>query len=236
MTLEEKQALAGEYVLGLLEGADRIAFEETIRSDAEAAEIVAVLVARMQALDDTAPPLAPSAGLWDRIAARLDDTPQLATIAPVHRPVARPRKPVLGQWMAIAASVVVAAGLGFAAGGHVPQRAAPVVIAVLLNADDASPGAIVEAFADNSVRIVPLEDIEVPDGKILQVWTLPDPETGPVSLGTLESARDIRLAGPSLPLPEDGQLYEITLEPSPGSPTGKPTGPILVKGFAQPHL
>lgn len=33
-----------------------------------------------------------------------------------------------------------------------------------------------------------------------------------------------------------GQLYEITLEPSGGSPTGRPTGPIQVKGFAKSPL
>lgn len=86
------------------------------------------------------------------------------------------------------------------------------------------------------MRLVPLEDFEVPEGRVLQVWTLPDAETGPVSLGTLEGAADVRLAGPNLPLPADGQLYEITLEPAPGSPTGRPTGPILVKGFAKPPV
>ena len=40
-------------------------------------------------------------------------------------------------------------------------------------------------------------------------------------------------AGARLPEPKAGQLYEITLEPAPGSPTGRPTGPILVTGFAR---
>jgi anti-sigma-K factor RskA len=40
------------------------------------------------------------------------------------------------------------------------------------------------------------------------------------------------LQGPQQPLPAGGQLYEITLEDAPRSATGRPTGPILVKGFA----
>jgi anti-sigma-K factor RskA len=107
------------------------------------------------------------------------------------------------------------------------------MIAVLLNESDATPGAIVEAFADDSVRLVPLEQFDVPSGQVLQVWTLPDPQTGPVSLGTFADPASIRLSGPDLPAPNAGQLYEITLEPSPGSPTGRPTGPVLVKGYAK---
>jgi hypothetical protein len=38
----------------------------------------------------------------------------------------------------------------------------------------------------------------------------------------------LRLEG--LPAPGPNQLFEITLEPATGSPTGRPTGPILMKG------
>ena len=44
--------------------------------------------------------------------------------------------------------------------------------------------------------------------------------------------RATTLAGPDLPVPADAQLYEITLEPEGGSPTGRPTGPIIAKGLA----
>ena len=35
-----------------------------------------------------------------------------------------------------------------------------------------------------------------------------------------------------LPTAQRNQLFEITLEPATGSPTGRPTGPILYKGLA----
>ncbi len=56
---------------------------------------------------------------------------------------------------------------------------------------------------------------------------------GPVSLGLVDGASSTRLDAPNLPRPKDAQLYEITLEPAGGSPTGRPTGPILAKGFAK---
>src|SRR5690606_23499442 len=118
--------------------------------------------------------------------------------------------------------------------GRFTLPAEPPVVVVVLADEAANPGAIVEAFGDDRVRIVSLADFNVPEGKILQAWTLYDPAVGPVSLGTFEKAAEISLRGPdTLPRPTVGQLYEITLEDAPGSSAGRPLGPILVKGLAQ---
>lgn len=229
MTREEKLERAGEYVLGLLEGAERQAFEAEMSRDPELAAMVRGLAARLHNLDDTAVAVDAGPELWAEVARRIDATPQLPPLAAnTNEPRALPR------WATMAASVLVALGVGYFGGQALtPSAPKPTMVAVLINEGDRSPGAIVEAFGDDSVRIVPLVDFTVPAGSVLQVWTLPDAETGPVSLGTLNAAADMRLRGPDLPLPADGQLYEITLEPAPGSPTGRPTGPILVKGFAK---
>jgi anti-sigma-K factor RskA len=236
MTRDEKLALTGDYVLGLLNEVEAQSFEQTCKADAELAGMTARLSSRMTALDETAAPARYSPDLWRRIESQLGAVPQ-----PEPEPEPRkiipmaPRRPKLQalQWLPLAASVIVALGVGFLAGTSTRTETAPTVIAVLLNQNDASPAVIIEAFADDSVRLVPLENFAAPEGQVLQVWTLPDPATGPVSLGTLPTTRDVRLDGPNLALPQAGQLYEITLEPFPGSPTGRPTGPILVKGFAK---
>lgn len=237
MTREEKLAAAARYVLGDMDEAERGRLESEMETDPELSAAVTSLSAQMQALDDTAGSLPVPEGLWQRIEAQLDQgaAAEAAASAAVATP-ARHRGTTLLPWAALAASVVVAAGIGFLAGNLSVPTPDPVVIAVLINEGAATPGAIVEAFADNSVRIVPLEAFEVPEGRILEVWTLPNAETGPVSLGTFADPQSIRLAGADLPAPQAGQLYEITLEPAPGSPTGRPTGPILVKGFARSPL
>lgn len=233
MTQEDREQV-GEYVLGLLEGSELVAFEQRLDREPELAAAVARLRAHLEALDDTAGTHPADLALWQRIADRLDAAPQDSSIT---RSMPRPTND--NGWMrrlGMAASIVVALGAGYLAGTSLSTTPQPIMIAVLLTEDGAQPGAIVEAFADDSIRLVPLDLMQRPQDRVYQVWTLPDPQTGPVSMGIFDDPQTIRLAGPNLPLPETGQLYEITLEPAGGSPTGHPTGPILVKGFAKAPL
>lgn len=128
----------------------------------------------------------------------------------------------------MAASLILAFGLAW----NLTRKVEPVVVAVLLN-EAGEVQAVVEDFGNDTATIRLLADFTVPAGKTIQVWTLPSREMGPMSLGLLEDTHSTRLSGSALPRPHDAQLYEITLERAGGSPTGRPTGPILAKGFAK---
>jgi anti-sigma-K factor RskA len=230
----ERQALAGEYVLSLLEEADRAACERRMRAEPELAAAVAAWRERLVELDDTAAPVAPSPGLWPRIERALDARPARPAISRHDASLASGLWNALGLWRGVglagaALSAALAVALMVSLGAANRQ---PVVIAVLLS-DDSAPGAVVEVFGDGSTFVAPLVDVSVPSGRTMQVWTLPDPATGPISLGLLQAAGSARLQPASLPAPRPRQLYEITLEPAGGSPTGRPTGPILFKGYAE---
>lgn len=155
------------------------------------------------------------------------DRPRHVASAP---PVRRRRRAWRTAWTRAAAAVlvVVAGGLGFLAG---QRERTPQAVAVLLTPDN-RPSAVVNVFADGRTELVPLTTIDVPEGRALQVWTLWDQQRGPVSVGLIDQARSIRLDLSSLPRAERDQIYEITLEPASGSPTGRPTGPVLMKGTA----
>jgi len=124
------------------------------------------------------------------------------------------------------AALLFAIGLGGAI--RYARQQQPVMVAVLL--DGNRPGAVVHAFADGRVVLVPLTTINVPEGRALEVWTLPSRERGPVSVGLMSQARTLQLNLKDLSVPRLDQLFEITLEPATGSPTGRPTGPVLFKG------
>lgn len=228
-TPDDLQALAGEYVLGLLDPAETREVERRMTQDMALRDAVAAWRDRFLEIDASAAPVPPSAHLWQRIADEI--------AAPQARP-AQAAKPALwsrlGFWRGLSvAGAVLSALLAIFSGMLIQQmQPRPVAVAVL-QADDATPGAIIEAFADGSVRLVPLRAIDVPPGRALQVWTLWDRARGPVPLGLMPRAEERRLArGDNLPMPIDKQLYEITLEPASGSPTGRPTGPVLYKGLA----
>jgi anti-sigma-K factor RskA len=106
----------------------------------------------------------------------------------------------------------------------------------VLQTGEGKAAAVVNAYADGTVNLVPLEQIGVPEGRILEVWTLQTREQGPVSIGRMDRARTLKLDLNRLARPDSGHLFEITVEPRGGSPTGRPTGPILMKGLASQAL
>jgi len=235
MTGEERDIheLADEYVLGLLDAGEAAGVEARIEHDAALRAAVGASRDRFVEIDLAAEPAGTSPQLWTRIAARLGEKSASGEIPAASASTQPANDNSRGPWrriavLAMAASIALAIGLGWSL-LHSPK---PRVIAILVN-DAGSPLVVVEDFGNASARITPLVDFEVPAGRIMQVWTLPSPELGPVSLGLLSQSRTVVLEGPKLPEPHAEQLYEITLEQAGGSPTGRPTGPILVKGFAK---
>lgn len=240
MTQEpDREIVAGEYVLGLLDGAERKAFEKRMASDAKLDAAVTRWQTRLAPIDATAPLMEPSTGLWQRIESGLDQAPARSqATAPQSALGAR-----LTQWWdslwlwrgaalaGCAAALLLAFGLAAALDR---ARRQPVMVAVLLTETNLA-AAVVNTFADGRVELLPLQDIAVPQGRALEIWTLWDRATGPRSVGLIDRARAVPLRLDNLPLGAD-QLFEITVEPAAGSPTGRPTGPIVAKGLTARRL
>ncbi len=229
----QQDVLAMEYALGLTDEADTARLSALLATDRAFSQRVAYWQERFLEIDDSLADALPSAdgALWQRIARGIEA--DQARLAPqrVTAPAARPAGfwnslPVWRGISALAAGVAVLMAVLLS----LEDPARPTLIAVLTT-DAGRPGAIVEAFDDGRVRLIPLQAIDVPEGRALQVWTLRSREEGPISVGLLDQARTVRLDLGSLPKPGSGQLFEITLEPETGSPTGRPTGPILMKGL-----
>jgi anti-sigma-K factor RskA len=224
--------MAAEFVLGLLAPSAMAEAERRLITDAAFARAVDVWRERLAAFDDTAEPIEPSPPLWGRI--------ERSTLAAATHGAQRSR-PWHGLWNSLwvwraATAGAAALALLFAVTSLVSIRFArdvaarkPVLVAILVGEGNQA-GAVVNAFANGRVELVPLRDVAVPAGRALQVWTLWDRAVGPRSVGLIERARTIRLDLDALPPPGPDQLFEITLEPAAGSPTGRPTGPVLYKG------
>ena len=217
---ESLDALAAEHVLGTLEAREAGEVVRALPTHAALRQAVAEWESRLAPLHDLAAPEPPPPELWARIEASL---------------AARPAAPVLSLrparlWKAWAmGSTAVAAGL--AAFLLLRSAEPPRMMTVLLTTRD-QPAWVVEAEG-GGLRLASLNPRPVEPGRVQQLWALPPGATAPVSLGLIPETGQASIA-PGLVRPEPGMLIEISLEPPGGSPTGRPTGPILFIGRLAP--
>ncbi len=228
---EARDALAAEYVLGTLEARAAREVAEALPRDAALAEAVQRWESRLAPLGALAPPEAPPADLWDRIATALEPTtaPAPAPRAPAP-PAATWWRRLLDPWRAGAiGSAAVAAGLA----AFIVLRAAPEprLMTVLLTERDQAAW-LVEADR-GAIRLSSLNTRPAPPGRALELWALPQGATAPTSLGLIPADGRITVS-PATIRPSPGMLIEITLEPPGGSPTGRPTGPLQFIGRLLP--
>ncbi|EWY40801.1 hypothetical protein N825_33265 [Skermanella stibiiresistens SB22] len=229
---EERDLLAAEFAMGTLEGDALERAERLVAEDPTFARDVEAWRQRLGALDRTAAPEKADDALWKRIEQSLDGADDIRTEAavPGHAPKAAANQNFWKRCAmgGLAASLLLVVGLVTAVA---TWPAEPLYVAVLL-ADDRRPGALIQIYENQEVKLVPLQEFAIPAERVFQVWTLPTPQSAPVSIGLLSQARSMRLNLSDLPSPASDQFFEITLEPAGGSPTGLPTGPILYKGNA----
>jgi anti-sigma-K factor RskA len=225
--------LAEEYVLGLLTPAEEAAVETRIArpddpDDRRLAAAVGAARDRLLPLDLTAPELPLAPGGWARVDAALgaqDRRTQPAAVPPETTGRSGWRVVAL---LSSAAAILLAAVLAWQA----LLAPKPAVLVVLVDTGGEAV-AVLEAYADNRVVVTPLQGVVAGPSQVLQVWTKPDPDGPPVSVGLLQTVARMTVRNPDLPEPASGQLFEITLEPAGGSPTGLPTGPVVGVGNAQ---
>ena len=136
----------------------------------------------------------------------------------------------LGLWQGLTALSTAAA---IALATYVVQRPPEVRVymAVLKSPGQQTAGWLVQARTTGTVRLVPIDpNTIVPANKSLQVWTQPAGSTAPIPIGLIEPGESFEIPVDQLPSLAGEQLFAISLEPSGGSPTGQPTGPILFAG------
>jgi anti-sigma-K factor RskA len=234
-----REELAMDHALGLCEGEALERAERLEATDALYIALLADMRMKLSELDHGAPERAPASISFDTLTT-LIDARQPAPPAPAAVP-ATPASPGLLERLGFFRPAALAAGLAAAllGGTLLIERSrppdTPVYVAVL-ETPEGRPAAVVNAFADGTVTLVPIETIGVPQGRILEVWTLQTREQGPVSVGRMDKARTLKLDLNRLARPDIGHLFEITVEPPGGSPTGRPTGPVLMKGLASTAL
>ena len=205
--LEEDDALAGEYVLGVLSLTDRLAVETRLKNDTAFAALVTAWEDRLAPLNDAYAD-APAPDLLPQIEARLFPTP------------AKPaRRPIFGWLFGTLTAAAVAAGAAFLL---LPPPAAPVIATL---GEATSPLRFEARFDGQALTITRVAGSAAPERQVQEVWIIA-PDAAPVSLG-LMPGDSLTVPYPEAPA---GWTLAVSLEPQGGSPTGAPTGPVLAAG------
>jgi anti-sigma-K factor RskA len=198
--------LAAEYVLGVLDLPERAAVDARLKRDPDFAARVVAWETRLEGLNDGYAE-APAPDLLPRIEARLFPAPS--------RPPAR-QLPVL-RWLSGMAFGAVLVILTLATLG--PPSMLPVV--VLATADNRLAYEV--ASMGDSLRITRIAGVPAVAGQVHELWVIA-PGAAPVSLGLLDD--DPLIVG--YPTPPAGWVMAVSIEPEGGSPTGLPTGPVIL--------
>jgi anti-sigma-K factor RskA len=214
-------ALCGEYLLGTLRGRARRRFERALREEPLVAQRVEVLTRTYVPKASEYQAVAPRADGWQRLQRELN----LAAFArPWYLRVFTSFAP--WQWAtAVAAAVVLGIALTV-------LRPADEFTAVARLAGDNAPAVTAAVSSERrTLKLSAAQPTPAPEGRSYELWLLPAEGGPPVSLGvltaldgrvTLAAAQALRLRA--------GAKLAVSVEPAGGSPTGAPTGPVILVG------
>jgi anti-sigma-K factor RskA len=232
--------LAGEFVLGVLDTAQRRQLQARMATDRAFAARVAEWERRFAPLLSHIPPVEAPPQVWAGVCARLGWTAHAAETAPD------------GFWQrlnfwrgaTLLSCVLALAAVAFSVerslnptpqtiAGQTEPAAKPVTP---LQHDDGTPGwlASVDA-ARGTVLMVPVPAAPDPQGRVPELWLIPAGKA-PVSLGAVSINRSH-----TVPVPQGaraalvaGSILAITLEPAAGIPHAAPSSAVIAKGTIQP--
>ncbi|MGH7080572.1 MAG: anti-sigma factor [Acetobacteraceae bacterium] len=222
---EDRDLTAAEYVLGTLDADAAQKLDRAAARDPVLAAAIAAWERRLAPLARLVPPASPPPDLWARIESSAPGSSPHGIQATQANLLSRLARSLDFWRLTTAGAVAVAAvfaGLFFAR----PAKP-PMVMATIMPTHASVPVFVAEMQPNGALLIRALSPVSVAEGKALELWALPPGAKAPVALGVLppngmrvETAANLGHATELM----------ISLEPAGGSPTGKPTGPVMYQG------
>lgn len=235
--MTEREILAAEHALRLLEGKEGLEARRLQSTDAAFAADVLAWQERLAPLFDEIAPVEPGSDLWQRIERALGEVGAGADILAMRRTIRR--------WQG-ATALAAAASIALALVAVPPllreptpapaaqtQEPAPLLVASLGGAE--APGSIAATFVPQTgeLLITATALLDRP-GRSQQLWIIPV-GGAPISLGLLTTDQPSRRRLPTTLAAQfrPGATVALSVEPIGGSPTGSPTGPVIAAGSLQ---
>jgi len=212
--------LAAEYVLGVLERADRATAARRIERDRVFARLVADWETRLAPWAEEIAPVAPPAAVWDRIAAAL----------PAQKASSVGWWQSLSFWRGLTAATGALAAASIAAlvyFGTLPSQ--PPLMAAIEGGGQRQFVATIDVRR-GSIAVVPAA-YAADASRVPELWLIPA-DGKPRAVGLLRADQSVTLVLPAdlASLARSNAVLAVSLEPPGGSPTGAPTGPVIAQG------
>jgi anti-sigma-K factor RskA len=234
--VEDIDALAAEYVLGTLDAAERATV--AARLQREPALVAAILAweRRLAPLGELVPPAEPPASVWAGIEARLNQGAGKAAplLADGSNVVALQRRLTAWKRAAVAASALAASLLVTIGVRETTRTNTPRSFVAVFQKDDALPSFLLSIDLETRQLTIKPVSADTPVGKSYQLWIAAAPMGEPASpkprsLGVLETRGLTTKAALSAydKAVVENATFGVSLEPTGGSPTGQPTGPVF---------
>ncbi len=215
-------ALAGEFVLGGLTAKDRLAVQKRQLRDPEFAAAIADWENRFAPLADDVRSQTPPARVWAKI--------EQAAFADAATP---------GLWNAVSLWRWLSAGFAAAAAASLVALAvlsppAPAPLVASLQATGAAPAFLASLDPASGQLVIRAATAPADRERVRELWLIPG-DGVPRSLGVMAARGATRIEIPAslLAIAAADTALAISLEPAGGSPTGKPTGPVIALGKLQ---
>lgn len=229
--LDDIDALAAEYVLGTLTHAERREAEARRARDKAFDETVLAWERRLAPLSDMVAPVQPPAGLYSKIRAQIGLASNVVSLKAREQMLVRRAR----RWRnsALGMTAVAAALTGVVGWQDFQRRQVPTQYVAVLQADQRLPAFLLTVDTRTNMFVISaMQKPEQPE-KSFQLWLVHDDMPEPKSLGVFDdSEMDVR------PMARDAKMhdmmmdgmFEVSVEPKGGSPTGAPTGPVVFSG------
>lgn len=234
---EDLDLVAGEYVLGTLDARERETFAERIKRDDAARRAVIAWDARLAGLGGRVDAIAPPPDVWSRIERSLAGAGgatmhpfkvipgggQGADTTAIRRSRNRWRTGALLSGALAAALLVALAGQVWR--GLLPASDGNTYVAAVNRGGD-KPALIVRVDLKTGQVLVRPVSAAAPAGKSLELWYIGSDKT-PRSMGLVDKdVSKLHLPGAAA----NDATFAVSVEPTGGSKTGAPTGPVVYAG------
>lgn len=222
---QDREALAAELALGLLDGQARADALSLRLGDPAFAALVEAWEAKLSPLYSEWPLADPGGDVWNRIDASLPDAPG-KEVAVIEASLRRWRTGALISGAVAAALALVL----LVQPAPAPLPAAPQLAVARI--ESAAEGPVVLARYDRTSGVMRLQIAGIDAGALApELWVIPA-GGDPVSLGQIGRAGTVEIAlpAPHRPLLQDGATLAITMEPVSAKPHAAPNSAPVATG------